>query len=212
MGQLVEVDGPIRPFVTNASSCGTSTRLWTQVYATNSTINVSDIRFKGVSVSAEQLSEKMQVHADAILDAWGDVSIIAFQWLSDIQAKGEDKARWHFGAIAQQVRDALLAHGIDGTRFGLLCYDKWDDEYRPVMAQRTITIFYKIPEGEDTSYNVIEEYDTGEKELVMEAGDRWGLRPEECSWIEAAYLRRERERLAAKMARFEERLSALESQ
>ncbi|MBW9420150.1 tail fiber domain-containing protein, partial [Enterobacter roggenkampii] len=63
------------------------------------------------------------------------VSIIAFRWLASLEQKGEG-ARWHFGVIAQQVRDAFAAHGMDGTRFGLLCYDEWGDEYEKVLGIR----------------------------------------------------------------------------
>ena len=204
IGQPLEVDGPIRPFTTNTASCGTSTRVWTQVYATNTTINPSDARLKNDPLTAEQLAEYMQVNRDAILDAWGAVNIIAYQWLSDIQAKGEGVARWHFGVIAQQVRDAFLAHGVDGTRLGLLCYDEWEDEFRPVMAWRDVVTNYQTPEGDDASYTTKEEYDTGEKELVVAAGNRWGIRATECLWLEAAYQRRRSDRM-------ESRVSALEA-
>lgn len=60
--------------------------------------------------------------------------------------------------MAQQVRDVFLAHGIDGTRFGLLCYDEWDDIFEPVIATKEIT---------DTSGELVTvEYDTGEQRLV----------------------------------------------
>lgn len=67
---------------------------------------------------------------DALLDAWADVSPTAFRWISSVSAKG-DGARVHHGYLAQQVRDALDAHGVDGTRYGLLCYDEWGDQYEP---------------------------------------------------------------------------------
>lgn len=67
---------------------------------------------------------------DALLDAWADVSPVAFRWISSVSAKGDD-ARVHTGWIAQQVRDALAAHGVDGTRYGLLCHDEWEDQYEP---------------------------------------------------------------------------------
>lgn len=203
IGQPLEVDGPIRSFVDNVNSCGTATRKFTQVHAYNGTINTSDGRLKSDPKTMEDMSEYLATNKDAILDAWDKVNVIAYQWLSDVQAKGEDKARWHFGAIAQQVRDAFLEYGIDGTRFGLLCYDKWEDEYRPLMAFRTVTIPYKTPEGESSSYSFIEEYDTGEKELVMAAGDQWGLRPDECLWLEAAYQRRRCERIEQRLDRLE---------
>lgn len=107
-----------------------------------------------------------------------------------------DGARWHFGVMAQQVRDVFLAHGIDGTRFGLLCYDEWDDIFEPVIATKEIT---------DASGELVTvEYDTGEQRLVKKAGSSWGIRPDQCAWLEAAYQRRRCDRI-------EERLELLES-
>lgn len=203
IGQSAEVNGYISANKDNTSSCGTSSKRWTQVYATNGAINTSDQTLKTKPLKVEQLSEIMEVDQDAILDAWGDVNIIVYQWLSDIKAKGSDTARWHFGAIAQQVRDAFLAKGIDGTRFGLLCHDKWDDEYQPVMAQRKVSFIAKSPEGEDIVHEYFEEYDTGETELVVHAGERWGLRPDECLWLEAAFQRRRCERIESRLTELE---------
>ncbi|EFH2801658.1 hypothetical protein GSM90_12600 [Escherichia coli] len=205
IGQPLEVLGAVRPFKTNTYSCGTSTRLWTTVYATTGSINTSDARFKSDPLSISQLSESMGFEPDAILDAWGKVNLIVYQWLSAVDAKGADRARWHYGIIAQQVRDAFIAAGIDGTRFGLLCYDEWEDQYEPVMAWRDVTITYTDADGVENSYIKKEEYDTGEKTLVTPAGNRWGIRVDECLWLEAAYQRRRCDRI-------EERLKYLEGE
>lgn len=204
IGQPLEVLGPVRPFTSNTYSCGTSTRLWTTVYATTGSINTSDARFKSDPLSVSQLSESMGFEPDAILDAWGEVNLIVYQWLSSIDAKGADNARWHYGVIAQQVRDVFAAKGIDGTRFGLLCYDEWEDQYEPVMAWRDVTITYVDGNGVEHSYTKKEEYDTGEKTLVNPAGNRWGIRTDQCLWLEAMFQRRRGDRI-------EQRLAALEA-
>ena len=167
----------------NSIALGSAANRWSQVYSGNGTINTSDGRDKTPPLPID----------DAVLDAWKDVEFIAFQWLSSIQQKGEDSARWHFGVIAQQVRDAFVAHGLDGTHYGLLCYDEWGDEFEPVMAYRT---------NKETGQE--EEYDTGEFKLVKEAGNRWGIRSDQCLFLEAAYQRR-------RVSRIEKRLLALES-
>ena len=118
-----------------------------------------------------------------MLDAWGDVQIIAFQWLESIRNKGEDDARWHFGVIAQQVRDAFVARGLDGTRYGLLCYDEWGDEFEDVI------------DGEGNK--------TGEQRLVLVAGNRWGIRADQCLFLEAAYQRRRCDRIEARLLAIE---------
>lgn len=189
----VSFKGVIAPMVDNSKSCGSASFRWSQVYAATGTINTSDEREKSKPVPI----------TDAVLDAWGDVSVIAFQWLSMIAEKGAS-ARWHFGVIAQQVRDAFESHGIDGTKFGLLCYDEWDDVYEPVTEIRDVVIREEVSEGEWVERIVKETHETGEQRLVLAAGNRWGVRPDQCAWLEAAYQRRRCDRI-------EERLEILES-
>lgn len=80
------------------------------------------------------------------------------------------------------------AHGLDATKYGLFCYDEWEDQYEPVMATRTNDA------GEE------ELYDTGERTLVLAAGNRYGVRYEEALAIEAAYQRHRIAALEAKLA------------
>ncbi len=179
---------------------GDAENRWSAVYAVTGAIQTSDGTEK---TDPEKIEDK-------VLDAWGTVNIIMFQWLAMVDRKGGDSARWHFGAIAQQVRDAFIAHGLDGTKYGLLCYDKWDDEYvtHPAEYIEHPAVLSDIVDQDGTraiskeawSEKVKDEWE----ELVTPAGERWGLRPDQCAWLEAAYQRRERQRL-------EDRLSKLEA-
>ncbi|MBW9419989.1 hypothetical protein FHC65_22325, partial [Enterobacter roggenkampii] len=81
---------------------------------------------------------------------------------------------------------------MDGTRFGLLCYDEWGDEYEKVLGIRD-----NLDTGEQ------EEFDTGEVRLVKAAGNRWGIRPDQCLFLEAAYQRRNQERLLKRIEALE---------
>lgn len=169
----------LMPVIDNVVNLGESANRWSQVYAGAGTINTSDAREK---TEPEKIT-------DAILDAWGDVQLIMFQWLEAVRLKGEDAARWHFGVIAQQVQAAFLAHGIDGTRYGLLCYDEWDDQFEPVIGVRN------NPETGEA-----EEFDTGERIQTQVAGNRWGVRPDQCLFLEAAYQRRRCDRIEDRLA------------
>lgn len=148
-------------YADDTMNCGTASNRIKQYYGVSGTINTSDQREKTAPI----------IISDEILDAWGDVKVIAFQWLESLRVKGEDTARTHYGVMAQQIRDSFLNHGIDGTQFGLLCYDEWEDT---------------IEDGK-----------------VIPAGNRWGIRPDQCLWLEAAYQRRRCDRI-------EERLDKLE--
>lgn len=153
-----------RPGTDNTHSLGKSSARWSVVYAGTGAINTSDADEKTTPLSI----------SDAVLDAWGDVQIITFKWLESIRLKGEDEARWHFGVIAQQVRDAFLSRGIDGTKYGLLCYDEWGSKY--------------------------EKDEDGNEVLIQEAGSRWGIRPDQCLFLEAAYQRRRCDRIEARLS------------
>lgn len=255
----LRADGILHSSSDNTKKLGQASNRFSEVFAGTGTINTSDAREKTQPLSLEALAELMGGHKDLILDAWGDVQFIAFQWLASFQQKGGDVARWHFGVIAQQVRDVFSARGLDGTRYGLLCYDEWGDEYEQVqtnigakvtktrMIPRTVTVteareklvtvkqddgtFIQIVEtvqveapkyipvpvfdsdgaprlneqgqqvfGSRVETEEVEEFyeDDAEPEymevLIRAAGNRWGIRPDQCLFLEAAYQRRERDR------------------
>lgn len=168
----------------NAIVLGSASHRWQVVYAGTGSINTSDAREK---------TEPLPINDD-VLDAWGDVNIITYQWLESIKNKGEDSARWHFGVIAQQVRDAFAARGIDGTLYGLLCYDEWGAKE---------AVYRQLTDIEIASGN----YPPSQTQILVEPavapGNRWGVRPDQCFFMEAAYQRRRCDRI-------EERLSKIE--
>lgn len=200
------LDGAVIPYADGASNVGMNAARFGTIFAQTGTINTSEATEKSNPVELSTLSEQVSGDMDAILNAWGDVSIIAFRWLSSLAEKGDGEesasARWHFGVIAQQVRDAFSAHGIDGTRFGLLCYDEWKDVTRPVMATKEV-ISFAIVDGKEVERTDTVEYETGETEVVIAAGSRWGIRPDQCAWLEAAYQRRRCDRIEARLAKLE---------
>jgi len=107
--------GTCRPGTTNVLSLGDGSHVWTEVFATNGTINTSDATYK---------TEPLAI-TDAVLDAVGDVDIVSFKMLDAVALKG-DAARTHFGVIAQQVIAAFTAHGLDPFAYGVVCYDEWE--------------------------------------------------------------------------------------
>ena len=50
-----------------------------------------------------------------------------FRWKSRVSEKG-DKARTHTGVIAQQVKAALEAEGLDPTKYGFYGFDEWYED------------------------------------------------------------------------------------
>ena len=143
------------------------------MYAGTGTIQTSD----------ERLKRSIGVFPDKVLDAWGKVEFLQFQFADALEEKGAG-ARLHSGLIAQRVAEAFASEGLDASRYGLFCHDEWDAE----------------PEGRDADGNVVTP--------AQDAGDRFSLRYEEALCLEAAYQRRRADRLEARIAALEEKLNA----
>ena len=165
------------PKTDNAYNLGDSGGRWKQLYAGTTTIETSD----------ERLKANIAAVPDDVLDAWEDVQWGQFQFKDAIAEKGEDKARLHNGLIAQRIDTVFKAHGLDASRYGLFCYDKWEE----------------TPEEKDEQGNVVEE--------ARPAGEIYSLRYEEALCMEAAYQRRRADRAEAHIAALERRLDEMEA-
>ncbi|RYM08652.1 tail fiber domain-containing protein [Sphingobium cupriresistens] len=113
---------------------------------------------------------------DALIDAWGAVGWRRYRFVEAVAEKG-DAARWHLGLAAQQVRDVIDARLGEGAaiRWGLLCHDRWDAE----------------PELRSEDGAIVR--------AARDAGERWGLRYDECFALEALWQRRAIAALAARL-------------
>lgn len=114
LNDRVETGYTIRPSTDNTLALGGSSNRWSVVYAGTGAINTSDER------------EKQQIRPidAAALRAWSRVNYCQFKFNDAVEAKG-DGARWHFGVIAQRVKEAFEAEGLDPFAYGVLCYDEW---------------------------------------------------------------------------------------
>jgi endosialidase-like protein len=108
----------VRPTSDNAYSSGSSGQRWSVVYAATGTINTSDRETK------QDIAALTDAEAAVARDLKG--LIRTFRFKDAVTTKG-DAARLHVGAIAQEVRDAFIAHGLDPTRYALFCSDTWHE-------------------------------------------------------------------------------------
>ena len=123
------------------------------------------------------------------MSAWSKVNFKVFQFKDAVEKKGSD-ARLHVGVIAQQVIEAFKSEGLDAYRYGLLCYDKWEEEYEDVEV-------VDVPEVVAEDGTVTPAQTHIEHRLVTPAGDRYGIRYEEALALEAAYQRWRMDKLEA---------------
>lgn len=152
------------PGVDNAATCGAAASRWSVVYAATGTINTSDERTK----------QQIQPINDAVLRAWGKVNFCQFKFNDAVEQKG-DGARWHFGLVAQRVKEAFESEGLDPFAYGILCHDSWDEQ--PEVLADVVD-----EEGNPTGQKVV-------VESHRAAGDIYGIRYEEALVLECAYLR-----------------------
>lgn len=176
----VRTMGSLRPNADGTASLGTGSARWSEIFAATGTINTSDAREK-TAVSSPN---------DVLMRAWGKVNFRVFQFKDAVEKKGAD-ARLHVGVIAQQVIEAFASEGLDATRYGLLCYDKWEDEYED------IEIIDQVEVADEEGRIITPQKTHIEHRLVTPAGDRYGIRYEEALALEAAYQRWRMDKLEA---------------
>lgn len=153
-------------------SLGTSSKRWSEVFAATSTINTSDERQKQ---NISDIDER-------IFRAWGKVEFKQFVFKDAFEQKGEN-ARIHFGVIAQRVKKAFESEGLDGFKYGLLCYDEWEDEYE------NIEVTDKEAEYDEDGNEIVPAKTHTEKKLIQKAGNAYGIRYAEALALECAYQR-----------------------
>ena len=106
----------------NTVNLGTTSGRFIALYATNGTIQTSDIREK-TEIKSTQLG----------LDFVNDLNPVSYKWVDGKRIKGDENIkdeRHHQGLIAQEVAETLEKHGVDKNEFGGLDIqktDKYDD-------------------------------------------------------------------------------------
>jgi hypothetical protein len=146
--------GNLQPQTDNSQPIGGASSRWSVVYAGTGTINTSDERTK----------QQIKPIDSAALRAWAKVEYVQYKFNDAVELKG-DGARWHFGVIAQRVKEAFESEGLDAFAYGVLCYDEWKSEPEVLNAEGEVF------------------------KPAIQAGNRYGIRYEEALAIECAYLR-----------------------
>lgn len=206
-----------RPNADNVTSLGNGSFRFTTVFATTGTINTSDERektWRGALNAAELRAAKRII---------GELGI--YQWNDAVADKGEEGARLHFGVRAQRAFAIMEDEGLDWGRYAWACYDQWDEQTEPVFEEVPVTKTRKVMRqstlldpttGQPAMVEVDEAYEetemrlTGETRVTLEAGDRYGVRPDQLAfWLIAAQAAIQAE-LEATQAILETRIAALE--
>ena len=223
----LRLTGNLQTAAANTYYIGTSSTPWAGGYTQAPFTVTSDERHKSRPVMLARGSLEFVVtsdqrlmempYADDILDAWAEVDFVQFQFIDRIEAKGEDGARWHVGIIAQRAQEAFIRHGLDPHRFAFFCYDP--EETVPAVYESVPAVYEVVPavydaEGHQVSPELWNMTQPAHEKLVAESyvvGEKYGIRYEEALVIEAAYQRRNHDRLLAQYKSLEARINALET-
>ncbi len=107
----------VRPAGDNACDLGGGANRWGTVYAATGTINTSDADSK---TEIEDLTAAEKRVAQTLKS-----KIKRYKFTDAVDKKGSDKARIHVGLLAQDIRDAFVAEGLNPRRYGMFCEDVW---------------------------------------------------------------------------------------
>ncbi len=113
---LFAVNGNLTPGSDNAQDLGSGALRMRTIYAGTGTINTSDELSKQDIQSLSKAELRVSKAARALLKK--------YRFKDAVDQKG-NQARWHFGVIAQDLKAAFDAEGLDGFEYGVLCHDTW---------------------------------------------------------------------------------------
>ena len=101
----------------NSIDLGASNARFDDIYATNtSIISSSDSTLKQDIETLTDAEQRVAVACKSLLRK--------FRWRDAVEEKG-DEARIHFGIMAQDLRDAFTAEGLDAGRYGMFISNTW---------------------------------------------------------------------------------------
>jgi hypothetical protein len=187
--QLLNTTGALLPGADNHAPLGSSTYRWSQLYAANSSISTSDARRKRDVADPDA----------ALFRAWSRVRFKLFRFHEAYAQKGEN-ARLHVGLIAQEIQEAFAAEGLDAARYGLFCFDSWED----APAETETTRLETAPAVYDEDGNLLREATYEDKAVEIAparpGGELYGIRYSEALALEAAWQRRRLDDLEARLA------------
>jgi hypothetical protein len=124
---LLEVqgnNGHVTPGADNTQNLGSGARRFATLFAGTGVINTSG-RDEKLFITPPSDAERRAAAQLAKM-------VRRYKYKDAVAAKGEDEARWHFGFIAEDVRDALAAEGLDPFAYGMLGAD-------PLLKPETYT-------------------------------------------------------------------------
>ena len=105
--------------VDDAVDIGHASYRFQDIYASNGTIQTSDINEKQDIEDLSEAETRVAIAAKGLLKK--------YRWKSAVADKGDD-ARIHFGIMAQDLENAFANEGLDAGDYGMFISTTWTDE------------------------------------------------------------------------------------
>lgn len=179
--------GNASPAVANTGSVGTVSIPWAGGATQTAFTVTSDARSK---------TDPVEIGV-GLAEAVMAIVLCQYKLLDRVDKKG-DGARWHHGAIAQQVLEAFTSRGLDPHDYAFFCFDKWDG---------TPAIFYDHPAEYDMHGMLTREAWREKIQDELPAGESYSLRYEELLVVLMEALKRKSEAMAVEICSIKERIS-----
>ena len=130
----------------NVIDLGKTSARFNDIHATNDTIQTSDRNEKQDIEELSEAEQRVAVAAKGLLRK--------FRWKFSVSEKG-DNARIHFGIIAQDLKSAFEAEGLDAGRYAMFIHSEWwefdetytDDDGVEQTRTNTYDTAEEAPEG-----------------------------------------------------------------
>ena len=122
------------PGADNQNSLGKAPDRWSQLFAGTGSISTSDAQYK------QQVSLLSPAEKSVASEIKGLIK--RYKFVDAVEHKGEN-ARWHFGVLAQDVKDAFEKNGLNAADYGLFCYDQWNERQEIVGSDGNIEVPYR---------------------------------------------------------------------
>lgn len=112
--RITAAGGHFLPESDNALNLGSASKRLGVLYAGTGTINTSGADSKMFISEADDAEKRAAARIKHLPRK--------YKFADAVERKG-DAARWHFGYVAEDVRDALVAEGLDPHAYGFFCSD-----------------------------------------------------------------------------------------
>ena len=153
--------GNIKTQLDNTYDIGDGAGRFKTIYATTGTINTSDEREKQDIAELDATELRVATALKGLVKK--------FRYKDSVFTKGT-AARIHVGVIAQEVMAAFASENLDPMRYGIICYDEWDERQEVAVSWDA---------EYDEQGNLTREAGSSIAQHYRAAGNRYGVRYEE---------------------------------